>query len=130
MPPAIILRGQRELVRAFDKAGPDAKKRLRHALRDVAEPVRADAEQLALETIPRIGPKWSRMRVGVTTRLVYVAPVTRSTGGADDPRRRPNFADLVLGRAMEPALERNEGRIEGALETAVFEAIKDWEVGK
>jgi hypothetical protein len=125
--PAIILRGQRELIRAFTLAGKETSREIRSELRGVAEPIRADAEQLAAETIPRIGPKWSRMRVGVTTRLVYVAPRQRGVRNFDDPRARPKFADLVMGRAMEPALERNRVRAEAAVEEALARIGRDWE---
>jgi hypothetical protein len=51
------------------------------------------------------------MRVGVTRNLVYVAPRQKGTRGRG-PRRRPNLADLLMSRAMEPALERHTGEIE------------------
>jgi hypothetical protein len=65
------------------------------SLRAAAEPVRADAERLAVETIPRIGVPWSRMRIGVTTTSVYLAP--RQRGAKLPKRRRPNLAALLLG---------------------------------
>lgn len=127
MPPAVILKGQRELLRAFNAAGKDARKEIRDELRGVAEPIRADAEQLAEETIPRIGPRWSRMRIGVTTKLVYVAPMERGVRHFDDPRARPKFADLLMGRAMEPALERNRDRAAQAVEAALDHLERGWE---
>jgi len=127
MPPAVILKGQRDLIRAFNLAGRETRREIRSALRDVAEPIRADAEQLAAETIPRIGPRWSRMRVGVTTRLVYVAARERGVRKVDDPRARPKLADLLMGRAMEPALERNTERALAATDAALGKISRDWE---
>jgi hypothetical protein len=127
MPPTILVRNQRQLVWAFNEAGKAAKRELRDELRGIAEPIRADAEQLADETIPRIGPKWSHMKIGVTTRLIYVAPVQRGVRNFDSPRARPKFADLLMGRAMEPALERNQGNIERAVERALDHLEHRWE---
>lgn len=46
---------------------------------------------------------WSTMRTGVTPRVVYVVPQNKGTRGRT-PRHRPNFAPLLLNRAMRPAL--------------------------
>ncbi len=127
MPAAVEIKGLRDLERSFGAVGRKAKRELNLELRKVAEPIRADAEHLAASSIRRIGPKWSRMRVGVTSKLVYVAPRQKGvrTRGAD-PRRRPKFADLMEERAMDPALERNRSNIEHAVE-GVFDRIAgDW----
>lgn len=47
------------------------------------------------------------MRTGVTREAVYVAPRRRGVKGRDRSRRRPRFADILLERAMQPALQRN-----------------------
>lgn len=135
MPPAVILKGQRELVRAFTVAGKDSGKEIRNELRQVAQPVRHDAELLALSEIPRMAPvvstsavPWWRMRVGVTTKSVYVAPVQRGVKGRGDlARRRPNFADLMMQRAMEPALERNQQAAAEAVDAALGRISREWE---
>lgn len=109
----VTVEGLTELERLFKLAGPVANRALRAELRDVAEPVRADAQSLAESQITRIGPKWGRMRVGVTQKLVYVAPRERGVKvRGPDPRRRPKFATLMEARAMAPALQRNEAKIE------------------
>jgi hypothetical protein len=97
---------------AFAKADRELRLGYRRSLRDVAEPVRLDAEGLAANSITRIGPRWYRMRTGVTRNLIYVAPRQRGvkTRGLD-PRRRPNLGNLLMDRAMEPALNQNEERI-------------------
>jgi hypothetical protein len=109
--------GLRELSAAFAHAERQTRLGFRAGLRDVAEPVRRDAEQLALSAIPRMSasPAWSRMRTGVTRSLVYVAPRKRGTRGRT-PRSRPNLADLLMDKAMEPALERHANEIEGRME--------------
>jgi len=105
----IVFSGFRELNLAYKFAERDVRLRWRANLRQVAEPVRQDAERLAVSSIRRMpgSPKWARMRVGVTQRVVYIAPRQKGTHGRGR-LRRPNLADLLLDRAMEPALERNE----------------------
>lgn len=122
----VRVRGLRELDRAFKLADKAEQKELREALRDAGEPVRADAEQLARTNIPRIGPVWSEMRTGVTSKVVYVAPKARARSG--NPRRkRPNLAALLLGRSMEPALERNIGEVERRVGVALDTVGRIWE---
>ena len=116
--------GLRELQRAFSVADKTLAKELRSRLRDVAEPVRAEAERLALQEISRIGIPWSRMRIGVTRSLVYVAPVER---GRRSRHRRPNLADLLMGRAMSPALEANQDRVVHEFEELLDDVGRAWE---
>jgi hypothetical protein len=124
---AVTIRGLRELENLAAASGKKANKLVRSELRKVAQPIAADAQGLAESSITRIGPKWGKMRVGVTKTLVYVAPKERGikTRGPD-PRRRPKFADLMEERAMDPALERNEGNIESAVEHALDEIAREW----
>jgi hypothetical protein len=120
----------RELSAAFAQAGRDASAGLRGAEREAAEPVRRDAEQLAQTKIRRIGKDWWKMRVGVTRTLVYVAPRERGvkTRGAD-PRRRPAFADLLMGRAMQPALDQNETTVVDTFERLFDRVTADFNRG-
>ena len=120
----IRVQGLRELQRAFALAEVGVNRKLKESLRDVAEPVRAQAESLAVSQIPRIGLAWSRMRVGVTARGVYVAPKERSKRGRN---RRPNLAPLLLGRAMEPALESNRGEVVDAFDDLLTDVANLWE---
>ena len=117
--------GLAELQRAFAVADKSLSRELRSSLREVAEPVRADAESLAVASIPRIGVPWSRMRVGVTRRTVYVAPKERGTRFA--PRKRRNLAGLLMGRSMLPALRRNEPQIERRMEEMLDTVGREWE---
>jgi hypothetical protein len=109
---AIHVSGLRELQRDLGRYAKDLKKELSVELKAVAEPVRAAAEQMASANIANIGPTWSRMRVGVTSSLVYVAPKSKRRGGSP----RGNLAGLLSEKAMQPALEENEPVIEAALE--------------
>lgn len=119
---AVKVRGLRDLQRAFRVADKVLQVELRDALRDAAEPVRRDAESLARSSIRNIGEAWPQMRVGVTTRVVYVAPKQRSRG-----RKRPNLAGLLAGRAMEPALERNRHDVEQRVGRALDVVGAAWE---
>jgi hypothetical protein len=65
------------------------------------------------------------MRTGVTQKSVYVAPKKRGT--RDTRLRRPNFAGLLMDRAMQPALDRNASGIEAAFERFLDEVGRDWE---
>jgi hypothetical protein len=114
----VVVKGLRELQFAFAHADRQTRLGLRTGLRHVAEPVQRDAEQLAASLISGMArsPRWSRMRIGVTRRLVYVAPRQKGARGRGNPRGRPNLADLMMERAMQPALERNEAYIERSVE--------------
>lgn len=104
---AVQVRGLRELNAALGKVSIDTRKELSEELRVVSEPVRSRAEQLASAGIRNIGPRWRQMRVGVTTKVAYVAPRAHRRGGS----ARPNLAQLLMDRAMQPALDENEGKI-------------------
>lgn len=114
--------GLRELQRDFRTVGRDVHKDLQSALRDAAEPVRADAERLAVSGIPTITLPWAQMRVGVTMGSVYVAPRKRGTRSAS--RRRPNLAPLLMGTAMLPALDRHEHAILDRVEHAIDNTMR------
>lgn len=118
--------GLRELQRALKVADADLQRDFRETLRRVAEPVRVDAEQLALLGIPRIGLPWSRMRVGVTQTLVYVAPKRRGRG---QHRRRPNLFGLLMSRSLEPALARNREFIRREATDVIVDVARKWNRG-
>ena len=126
----IALRGQRELLAALAKADRETRLGVRRELRGVAEPVRREAQTLALSEISGMAksPKWAGMRTGVTRKLVYVAPRQRGVRGRG-PGRRPNLADLLMVRAMEPALQHNERRTEAALEEMLDRVADDFNKG-
>lgn len=124
---SIRLHGFRELDRAFGVADKTLRKELRDAYKDVAEPVRRDAEFLALNEIDNIGVAWSRMRTRVTQRAVWVAPVERGVKTRGRERlRRPNLAPLLLEQ-MEEALDQNVGEVEDRLEDMLDSVGRAWE---
>jgi hypothetical protein len=128
----IRVTGLRELDRAFGKANRALSNDLKDALAEAAAPVRSDAQILAAASIRNVGQgdPWSRMLVGVRSWVAYVAPVERGVKGRGNARRRrPRFGDLLLGRAMEPALERNIGNVERRFEGLIDEVCDAWERG-
>jgi hypothetical protein len=124
---ALAVRGLTELTRTFKHAAGDVNRAYRSELRDVAEPVRLTAESLATSSIRRIGPVWSQMRTGVTTRLVYVAPKQRGTGSRGNAgRKRPNLGTLLSERALQPALDRNRSRVEADFDRMLDRLVSKW----
>ena len=120
--------GLDSLRRAFLVADQEVAADMKDALQEAAAPVRADAQTLATATIRRIGVPWSRMRVGSTRTIVYVAPVERGSKGRGNQRyRRPKFKQLLLSRALEPALERNVSKVERRVEEMLGEVARTWE---
>lgn len=100
----------------FKNLGGEIHKELNDALKETAQPVADEAELLAMTRIrsmPR-SPHWAGMRIGVSVArgVVYMVPAARSKR----TRKRPNLAELLLERAMDPALEHNAAKIETAVE--------------
>ena len=114
MPPLAQVRilGLRELNRAFRQVDRSMHAELRTRLKEAAEPVRARAEALAFGEISNIGGRWGRMKTGVTSSLIYVAPATRPSGGSS----RSNFGALLMTRAMLPAVEEKMEEVTHELE--------------
>jgi hypothetical protein len=125
MAEAVRVEGLRELNRAFKLYGKGLEGGIREALEAAAEPVKTDAQTLAVSSIPRIGLPWSRMRVGVTKHTAYIAPQQRGTT-VRTRRGRPNLKGLLLGRAMEPALDRNISNVERELGDALDDLARMW----
>lgn len=133
MPGAAEIRvhGIREMHRAFAATDKHLVGALREALEEVAEPIRRDAERLAVSEIRNMPAslRWGRMRVGVSTKnaVVYVAPVER--GVKAGPRKRRNLAPLLMDRAMQPALDRHKDKVAAALDEALgdlFQRYTKW----
>lgn len=124
---AIRVQDYRDLQRAFARADKTLKREFDASLKDAAEPIRAEAETRATTQIPRIGVPWSRMRIGVTSRAVYVAPRKRGTRAPS--RRRPNLAGLLLDRSMVPALEANIRDVERRVDDVLGTVGRAWERG-
>lgn len=105
----VRVEGLRELSRAFKRISKDLSDDLVKELKAAGDDVKEDAESFALGRIRNMpqSPRWSGMRIGVARAqgLVYMVPLARS-------RRRPgggrsNLGDLLMDRAMDPALEKN-----------------------
>lgn len=115
----VRVEGLRDFLRAVNAADKQTKKLVRTGLREVAEPVRVEAEARASGSIRNIGPVWSRMKTGVTSRVVYVAPATRRRGGSP----RPNLGRLLMTEALEPALEAKRNEVVDKVEQALDNII-------
>lgn len=102
----IVVSGLQDVNRAFGRIDRTLKSSLTKTLKSAGEPVRAEAERLGPARIRNLhaGDPWSKQRVGVTQRTVYVTPTERGRG-RDQRRKRPNFKALMLDRSYEPALE-------------------------
>jgi len=116
----VRVEGLRELNRALARSDRETRLGVRKELRQVADPIAADAETLARSEITRIGIPWSKMRVGQTSTVVYVAPRKRGvTSRGLTGRKRPKFAALLMDRAMQPALDKNADMVEERLAEAL-----------
>lgn len=116
MADAIRVVGLRELSRDFKRMSKDLSDELVGELKEAAQVVADDAEQLALTRIgnmPR-SPRWAGMRIGVSRAqgLVYVVPAARSRRKF----KRPNLGQLLLAEAMDPAVEKNQQKVVERLE--------------
>lgn len=104
------------VTRALQAAEAQVKREGTNELAALGALVEQDAEMLARGTISGLGrnlgraPDWSAMRSRVTPSLVYVVPQQRGVRG-NGPRRRRNFAPLLLNRAMRPALQRKRPEV-------------------
>src|SRR5262245_4834528 len=99
--------GLREMNAALRKLDRASAKAVRDEIKSAGEPVRREAEGMAVAHIRRIGPEWSQFRLGMTSRDVYIAPRRRRRRGSP----RPNLAVLLVERAMKPAAERHRQEI-------------------
>lgn len=126
MPDDIRIEGLAHLQRTFSRLDGKLQGTLRDVLKGAAEPVRSDAEQLALHSITRMTIPWSRMRVGVTRHAVYVAPAQRGVKARGNARRRrPNLKPL-LRNEMETALAQNRSRVRGSVKAMLGDLANDW----
>lgn len=121
----VRIRGLRELNRAFKVADKSLHTRWRLEQRSIGEPVAATAQQLAIGRIPSLAqsPSWGLMKVGVTQRVVYVAPKGKRKGGSP----RPNFGQLLMERAMAPALQMHEADTLLRFERLLDQMERDWQ---
>lgn len=132
MADAVAVTGLRELERAFRRTDRALAGDLKDALEEAAAPVRSDAQALAASEISHVRPgdPWAGMRIGTGRSIVYVAPIERGAKSRGDERkRRPKFGTKLMTDAMEPALERNRGKVETRLDKMLDELANVWERG-
>lgn len=131
MADAIKVDGLAQLQRAFGAADRALRNDLNDALMEAAAPVRRDAQTLTLTTISgmRKSPQWATMRTGQARGVVYVVPVERGTRSRANPRlkRGQRFVQMVLLKAMNPALARNRGNVIRRLDQMLVEVGKVWD---
>lgn len=128
----VIVKGLRDVNAAFAHTDREIRLGWRAGMRQVAEPVRRDAEASALTGIRNMSasPRWARMRVGVTRQMVYVAPRQRGVRTAGDRGlARPNLAGLLMSRAMQPALDRHEQEVNANFERLLDRVADDFNRG-
>jgi len=131
MAEAVHVEGLRELERAFGAADRELRNDLRDALAEAAAPVRSDAQSIAgsgaIRNL-RSGAPWTRMRIGVGASIAYVVPAERGVKGRGNARRRrPDFGQMLVGRAMEPALERNVVKVEERFGEMLDDVCRVWD---
>lgn len=122
--PAVNVKGLRELNRAFAKTDKTTKKRMKEQLRQVAKPLASEAEQRTLGTIGNMTPAWAQTRIGVTQKLVYVAPKQR--GGKGNGTNRPNLKPLIMDRSFGPTLDAHRDGIIRDFESMLDEVARTW----
>lgn len=127
---AVRVKGQRELIRAFNKMSKDLAQDLIWELEEAADPVRKlSTERILAEMVnmPRT-PYYADMRIGVSrgTGTVYVAPAWRRGTGAGTGR--PALAGSFRKR-MEAALDAKSNEVERGLEKFIDRLADDWGSG-
>jgi len=109
----IRTKGLREFIVAADRAGYETKKLVRDELRQAAEPVRREAQQLLKE----LQPMPDDTRYGISVRRVGSVTVerrrTKTTG------ERGDWGRIQMREALEPALDTKQGEVQSLLEAAV-----------
>jgi hypothetical protein len=127
--------GMTGMLRAFNRIDKRLAKDVKKQLALAAVPVQLGAQQRAVTQIsglrrenPMGTAKWAFMRIGVTSKVVYVAPQQRGRQSRRNTRlKRPNMAGLLLERAMLPALRANTSQVVARLDRVLGELGLDWE---
>jgi hypothetical protein len=115
---AVRVHGLRELTRDFKKISKDLDKRLTGELLDAVAPVKDLAQSKALTQISGMSgsPSWATMKTGVgrAKGTVYMMPASRGRKYS-----RANLADLLLQRAMDPAVTEKQDHVVNALDDLI-----------
>lgn len=121
---AVDVRDLRAFQRDLKRLNADAAKTLREGLKEAGEPVRADAEQKAVAGIRNIGSRWSRMKLGITTKEVYIAEAQRGPR-AGSQKSRPNLAIELMEQALGPALDAHIEEIPDRVRDAIDKTARE-----
>jgi hypothetical protein len=70
-------------------------------------------------------PEWADMKTVIGDIVAYVAPVQKGARGRGN-RARPNLADLLQSRALDPAEEENEKRFDRDAEALLDKLVTKW----
>lgn len=130
----IFVSGLEEVTRAFNRIDAGLARSMRKSLLKAGEPVREDAQALDAHVIRNLrrgpgpsGADWSGVRIGQTQKSVYIAPVERGRG-RNPKKKRPNFKNLMLDRAYEPALDHNREKVVDAFGGLFDDIAHAWSV--
>jgi hypothetical protein len=129
-PALFLVENMASLQRALRKADREIRLGIRAEFRALAEPVRQHEQELALTRIRNMpgSPRWARVRVGVTSQVLYTVPGQKGVRGRS-PRRRPNLADLLADRAVEPTRRWFEPRAEREVEQLLDRIAREFNRG-
>jgi hypothetical protein len=122
--------GFNDLDKALREIDLGLEKEMRAALLEIVEPIRRDAELLAVDEITGLhkqaasgDPKWSRMRVGRTVDGLYIAPKER--GRQQGAGKRPQFGTTLVTKAMQPAFDRHGIEVDLKLEEMLDVVVRE-----
>ena len=116
----VIVRGAHELEAAFEDVKVKVDPTVGKTLSSMGRQVRQTAQQLAVANVRNIGPNWSQMKSGRKRVGVYVAEKQHRAGGWP----RPNLANLLMARALMPAVKQREAEIVAAVDIALAELCR------
>ena len=133
----MVVAGFTELERDLKQTGPLMIKAMRTGLTIAVQPIKRDADRLALTEISGmkrarktagrhagfIGPllpAWSVQKIGQNTKEVYMVPTEKGARARENSGlRRPNFSTLMLGKSYDPALEANRVQVANTVDHVI-----------
>jgi hypothetical protein len=122
----VIVSGFTQLERDLKASSPLMLKAMRTGLTLAMEPIKRDADRLALSQLSGMKrskkkpPPWSEQKIGQTTSEVYMVPTEKGARAKQTAAsRRPNFATLMLGRSYDPALESNRVQVLNTVDNVI-----------
>jgi hypothetical protein len=129
----VIVSGFGQLERDLKATNPALLKAMRVGLMEAVQPIKRDADRLALTDISGMKraknkpPPWSIQKIGQTAREVYMVPTEKGARARRDSKlRRPNFANLMLGRSYDPALEQNRVQVVNTVDHVIGTVTREF----